>query len=137
MFIKRRYKYFQQETEETLNNKAGTSVLTIDNSENVSTITENYLSDMETTTLVSSISLIAPHFYTSHNTIPNTPYQVGTIIVSVTSPACRNLTHFWDDYAQNDGYDSDGKIGPLCDALKEEGEQYYDKDDKIPERYYN
>ena len=41
----------------------------------------------------------------------------------MTSPACQNLTSFWDDYAQDDGYDSDGEIGPLYDALEEEGEQ--------------
>ena len=38
--------YLPQETEETLNEKAVISVLTIDNSENVSTMTENYLLDM-------------------------------------------------------------------------------------------
>ena len=40
-----------QETEETLNEKAGISVLTIDNSENVSKMTKQYLLDIETTTL--------------------------------------------------------------------------------------
>ena len=47
-----------QETEETLNEKARISVLTIVNS-------ENYLPDMETTTLTSSIASIAPSFDTS------------------------------------------------------------------------
>ena len=53
------------------------------------------------------------------------------------SPARPNLTIFWEDDAQDDGYDSDGKIGPFYDALEEEGEQYYDEEDMIPERYYN
>ena len=35
-----------QETEEKLNEKAGISVLKIENSENVSTMTKNYLLDM-------------------------------------------------------------------------------------------
>ena len=41
----------------------------------------------------------------------------------VPSTARQNLTNFWDDDAQDDGYDSDGKIGPFYDALEEEGEQ--------------
>ena len=53
------------------------------------------------------------------------------------SPARRNLTNFLDDDAQDDGYDSDGKIGRFYDALEEECEQYYDGDDMIPERYYD
>ena len=60
------------ETEETLNKKAGISVLTIDNSENVSTMTENYLPDMETTTLASSLASISLSFDTSRNTLPTT-----------------------------------------------------------------
>ena len=56
--------YLPQETEETLNEKARISVLTIDNSENVSTMTENYLPYMETTTLASSIASMAPSFDT-------------------------------------------------------------------------
>ena len=47
------------------------------------------------------------------------------------------MTDFWDDDAQDDGYDSDGKIGPFYDALEEEGEKYYNEDDTIPERFYN
>ena len=47
--------YLPQETEKALNDEAGISVLTIYNSENVSTMKENYLLDMETTTLVSAI----------------------------------------------------------------------------------
>ena len=38
------------------------------------------------------------------------------------SPARQNLTNFWDDDAQDDGYDSDGEIGPFYDALEEEVE---------------
>ena len=79
---------------------------------------------METTTLVSSIASIALPFNNSRNTLPTTPHQVGTSIAEVPSPARPNLTIFWDDNAQDDGYDSDGKIGPLYDALEEEGEQY-------------
>ena len=52
----------------------------------------------------------------------------------VPSPARWNLTNFQDDDAQDDGYDSDGEIGYFYDALKEEGEQYYDEEDTIPER---
>ena len=126
-----------QETEEKLKEKAGISVLKIDNSENVSTITENYLLDMETTTLTSSIAYIAPSFDTSFNTLPTTPHQVGTSIAEVPSPARLNLTNFWDNNAQYDGYDSDGEIGPFYNALEEEGEKYYDEDDTITERYYN
>ena len=70
-----RDQYLPQETEETLNYKAGISVLKIDNSENVSTMTENYLPDMETTILASSIASIAPSFDTSSNTLPTTPHQ--------------------------------------------------------------
>ena len=113
-----------QETEETLNEKAGTSVLTMDNSENVSTMTENYLPDMETTTLASAIASIALSPDNSRNTLPNRPYKVGTSMAEVPSPACRNLTGFWDEDAQDDGYENDGKIGPFCDALEEEVEQY-------------
>ena len=113
-----------QETEETLNEKAGISVLTIDNSENVSTMTENYLPDMETTTLASSIASISPSFDTSRNNLPTMPRQVGTIISEVPSPARRDLTNFWDDDAQDNRYDSGGEIGPFYDALEEEGEQY-------------
>ena len=114
--------YLPQETEETLNEKAGTSVLTIDNSENVSTMTENYLPDMETTTLVSAIALIEPSPDTSRNTLPTTPHKVGTIISEVPSPVRQNLTDFRDGDAQDDGYDSDGEIGPFYDDLEEEGE---------------
>jgi hypothetical protein len=32
-----------------------------------------------------------------------------------------------------EGYDSDGSIGPFYDAVAEEGEQDYDDDDEIPE----
>ena len=46
----------------------------------------------------------------------------------------QNLTNFRDADAQDDGYDSDGKIGP---SLEEEGEQYYYEDNKIPEWYYD
>ena len=53
--------YLPQETEKTLNKKAGISVLTIKNSENVSTITENYLPDTETTTLEFSSASIVLH----------------------------------------------------------------------------
>ena len=90
---------------------------------------------METTTLASSVVSIAPSFYTSHNTLPTTPHQVGKSIAEVPSPARRNLTNFWDEDAQDDEYDSDGKIGPLYEDLEEEGEKYYDEDDKIPEWY--
>ena len=99
-----------QETEETLNEKAGISVLTIDNSENVSTMTENYLPGMETTTLASAIVSIVPSPNTSRNTQPTTPHKFGTNIEEVPSPARRNLSHFWDDDAQDDGYDSDVEI---------------------------
>ena len=97
-----------QEIEEALNEKAGISVLTIDNSENVSTRTENSLPDMETTTLASPIASIAPSFDTSRNNLPTTPHQVGTSISEVPSPARQNLTIFWDDDAQDNGYDSGG-----------------------------
>ena len=102
------YEYLPQEIEETLNEKAVISVLTIDNSENVSTMTENYLPDMETTTLASSIEFMAPSFDTSRNTLPTTPYQFGTSIAEVPIPARQNLTNFRDDDAQDNGYDSDG-----------------------------
>ena len=45
-----------QEMGETLNEKAVISILTIDNSENVSIMTENYLPDIETNTLASDIT---------------------------------------------------------------------------------
>ena len=97
-------------------------------------MTENYLLDMETTTLASSIALIAPSFDTSRDTLPATPHQVGTSIAKVPSSARQNLTNFWDDDAQDNGYDSDGETGLFYDALEEEGEKYYDEDDTIPER---
>ena len=100
-------------------------------------MTENYLPDMETTTLASSIASISPFFDISRNNIPTTPNQVGTSIVEVPSPARRNMTNFWDDDAQDNGYDSDGEIGLFYDALEEEGDQYYNEDDMITERYYN
>ena len=53
------------------------------------------------------------------------------------SPARKNLTHFRDDNAQDDGYDSNGEIGPIHDTLEEEGEQYYDKEEMITEQYYD
>ena len=53
------------------------------------------------------------------------------------SPDCRNLTNFLDDNAQDYWYDSYGEIVPFYDALEEEGEQYYDEDNMIPERYYH
>ena len=94
-----------QETEETLNEKAGISVLTIDNSENVSTMTENCLPDMETTTLASSIASIATSFNNSRNNIPTTPsttpiqYQFP-IKLSVNGPVVSKKI-----------------ISPGCDAL--------------------
>ena len=94
MFITTSDENLPQETEETLNEKAVISVLTIENSENVSTTIENYLLDMETTTLASSIAVIEPSSGTSCNTLPTMPHQVGTSIVEVSSPACRNLTKF-------------------------------------------
>ena len=126
-----------QETDETLNEKAGMIVLSIDNSENVSTMTENCLPDMETTTLASSIASIAPSFDTSCNTLTTTPHQVGTRIAEVPSPARQNLTNFWDDDAQDNENDSDGEIGTFDDALEDEGEQNYDEGDIIPEQYYD
>ena len=87
-------------------------------------MTENYLPDMETTTLASSMALMAPSFDTSHNTLTTTPNQVETSIAEGPSPDRQNLTNFQDDDAQDDGYDSDGKIGPFNDALEEEGDQY-------------
>ena len=83
-----------QETEETLNEKVGISVLTIGNSENVSTMTENYLPKMETTTLASSIASIAPSFDNSRNNLPTRPRQVGISIAEVPSPDRQNLTNF-------------------------------------------
>ena len=68
-----------QETEETLDEKAGISVLKIDNSKNVSTMIENYLPDMEATTLASAIASIALYPDTSHNTLPTTPHKVGLV----------------------------------------------------------
>ena len=62
---------------------------------------------METTTLASCIASIAPSFYTSYNTLPTAPHQVGTSIAEMPSPARLNLANFWDEYAQDDGYDSD------------------------------
>ena len=47
------------------------------------------------------------------------------------------MANFRDDDAHNNGYNSDGKIGPFYDVLEEEGEQDYDKDDAIAERCYN
>ena len=76
---------------------------------------------METTTLASYIVSIALSFDTLRYTLPTTPYQVGTSIAEVPSPDHQNLTNFGDDNAQDDGYDSDGKIGPFYDALEEEG----------------
>ena len=72
--------YLPEETEETLNEKAGISVLKLDNSENVPTMTEHYLPYMETTTLVSSIASITPPLNTSRNTLPTMPHQVETSI---------------------------------------------------------
>ena len=92
---------------------------------------------MDTTNLASSITSIAPYFDTSCNTLPTTPHQVKTSIAEVPSPDRQNLTNFWDDLAHDDGYDSDGEIGPFHDALEEGGEQYYDEDDTITERYYD
>ena len=37
------------------------------------------------------------------------------------------MTNIWDDDAQDNGYDSDGKIGPFSDVLEEEGDKYYDE----------
>ena len=99
-------------------------------------MTENYLLDMETSTLASSIELIAPSLDTSRNTLLTMPHKVGTSISEVPSPAHLNLTNFRDDDAQDHGYNSDGKIGPFFDALEEGGEQYYDEEYKIPEQYY-
>ena len=79
---------------------------------------------METTTLASSIASIALSFDTSRNNLPTTPRQVGTSIAEVLSPARQNLTNFWDDDAQDNGYDSGGEIGPYCYALEEGVEQY-------------
>ena len=45
------------------------------------------------------------------------PHQVGTSIAEVPSLARQNLTNFQDDDVQHNGYDSDGKIVPFCDAL--------------------
>ena len=112
-----------QEIEETLNEKSGISVLMIENSENVYTMTENYLPDTETTSLASDIALIAPPPDTSRDTLPNTPHKVGTSIAEVPSPARRNMTYFRDKDAQDVGCDSDGEIGPFYDALEEEGDQ--------------
>ena len=109
-----------QEIEETLNEKAGISVQRIDNSENVSTMIENYLPDMETNTLEYFIASIAPSLDASHNTPPNMPHPVGKSIAEVPSPARRNLTNFWDDDAQDNGYDSDGELGPFYYVLEEE-----------------
>ena len=92
---------------------------------------------METTPLVYCIASIAPSFDTSRNTLPTTPHQVGKNIAEVPSLARRNMTNFGDDNAQYDGYDSAGKIGPFYDALEEQGDQYYDEEDTIPERYYD
>ena len=50
-------------------------------------------------------------------------HQVRTSIAEVPSPARRNLTNFWNDDAQDDGYDSYDEIGLFYDALEEEGEQ--------------
>ena len=100
-------------------------------------MTENYLPDMETTTLASSIASIAPSFDTSRNNLPTTPHQVGTSIAEVPSPARQNLTNFWDENAQDNGYDSDGEIGTFYDALEKEGYQYYNEEDTFPERYYD
>ena len=68
--------------------------------------------------------MVALSFDTSHNTLTTTPNQVEISIAEVPSPDRRNLTNFQDDDAQDDGYDSDGKIGPFYDALEEEGDQY-------------
>ena len=92
---------------------------------------------METTTSAFNISSIAPPPDTSRNTLPTTPHKVGTSIAEVPSLYSQNLTNFRDDDAQDDGYDSDGKIWPFYDSLEEEGEQYYYEYDTIPERYYN
>ena len=100
-------------------------------------MTENYLTDMETTTLAPYIASIEPSFYTSLNTLPNTPHQVGTRIAELHIPARRNLTNFGDDDAQDGGYDSGGKIGPFYDALEEQGEQYSYEVDTIPKQYYD
>ena len=78
---------------------------------------------METTTLAPSIASIAPSFGTLRNTLLTTPHQIGTSIVEVPSPDRWNMNNFRDEDVQDNGYDSDGKIGPLYDALEEEGEQ--------------
>ena len=125
MFITISNEYLPKQTEGTLNEKAVISVLTIDNNEHVSIMRENYLPDMENTTLASSIASISPSFDTSHNNLPTTPHQVGKSIAEVPSPARRNLTNFRDDDAHDNGYDSDGKIGPSYNAFEEEGEKCY------------
>ena len=99
-------------------------------------MTENYLPGMENTTLAPAIVSIRPPLDTSCNSLLTTPHKVVTSIVEVPSPVRWNLNDFWDDDGQDDGYDSDGKLGPLYDALEEEGGQYYDKDNTIHEQYY-
>ena len=80
---------------------------------------ENYLPDVETTTLAAAIASISLSPDTSRNILPTTPHQVGKNIAEVPSLARRNMTNFGDDNAQYDGYDSAGKIGPFYDALEE------------------
>jgi hypothetical protein len=51
------------------------------------------------------------------------------------SPEAKKIAHVIklneDQFEQ--GYDSDGEIGPFFDAIKEEGVQDYDDDEELPE----
>lgn len=86
--------YLQQEAEETFNEKAGISALTIDNSENVSIITANFLLDIESSTISSLIVSIAPSADTLRNTIPTTPHTVDRRVAEAFSPGCQSMTNF-------------------------------------------
>ena len=67
-----------QEMKETLSKKAGIRVLTIENSENVSMLTNKTPPEHERITVASPIISIAPSTNTSHNILPTIPHKVGS-----------------------------------------------------------
>ena len=100
-------------------------------------MTENSSLPAGTSTTASTNTSISTSVASSRDTRSRSPHKMGTSIAEAESPSRRKLHHFHCNLGDEGGYDSDGAVGPFYDAVEGEGEQDFDEDVIIPERYFH
>ena len=126
-----------QEKEASANTNANFSIINTADPEIISAMTENSALAVVTTSTTPTNASHSTSVASSCVTQCPSPHKVGTSITEAPSPQRRNLRNFHYDSEDENGYDSDGAVGPFYDAIDIEGDQYFENEDEIPERYYD